>query len=86
MPQATNKSNGFDNQQFLNSMPPQAIHSSRKTAKWAKFTIDAIDAFGSASLTEGKTSRENKKINYDLVNNIFDPAEEIELIAKPIMK
>lgn len=75
MPKSNNKLEGFDNSTFLTTMPAQAIHSSKKTEKWAEQTIDAIDSFSNTSIGEGRTTRENKKINYDLINNIFDPAD-----------
>ena len=53
---------------YLNSMPPQAIHSTKKTKEWAEKTIDAIDGFSSNS----SNITENRRINYNLVNNIFD--------------
>ena len=63
-------------------LPAQAIHSSKKTPKWAHETIDAIDAMGSLSLLNGRLNNQNKQTNYNLVNGIFDP-QDFKYVTDP---
>jgi len=58
-----------------NSMPPQRIHSTKKTPKWGIRCLMAIKGMSNSVDTQGRSSRENKEENYDLVNSIFQESD-----------
>jgi hypothetical protein len=58
-------------QQTPTSMPPQHISSTLKTPAWGRKCVLAIKSMSTITDDMGRTSRENKEINYDLVNSIF---------------
>lgn len=64
-----------NNPNLIPTMPAQAIHSSKKTDEWAKQTMEAIESMSSAFKINGRTSSEHKQVNYNLLNNIFDPSD-----------
>lgn len=68
--------------QTPNSMPPQHIHSSRKTPAWGRNCVRAIKAMSSGIDDMGRTTRENKEENYDLVNSRFKE-ENFEHVLNP---
>jgi len=55
----------------INSMPEQNIPFSQKTKEWGIKNLLAIRAMSNTTDDTGRSSRENKEINYDLVNSIF---------------
>ena len=63
-------------------MPAQKLPDSLKTEAWAKQCVDAIIAMGSNTLLNGRTSRQNKQVNYDLYNSKFDESD-FEYVTKP---
>ena len=64
-------------------MPPQKLDSSKKTQEWGKQSVDAIIGMGSARLyVNGRTSKQNKQINYDLFNSKHND-EDFDFIINP---
>lgn len=59
----------------LTTMPAQAIHSSKKTEEWGKQSMEAIEGMCSSYRVNGRASAEHKQVNYNLLNNIFDPKD-----------
>jgi len=60
--------------QHISTMPPQHIHSSRKTDEWGRRCVLAIQGMSNTHIN-GRTSREEKEINYNIVNSQFDSGE-----------
>lgn len=58
-------------QQYPSSMPPQNISSTKKTPKWGINCVRAIKSMATTVDDMGRSSRENKEVNYDLVNSRF---------------
>ena len=54
-----------------NSMPQQHIKSTLKNPIWGQNCVRAVRAMASGKDDMGRTSRENKEENYDLVNSKF---------------
>ena len=65
-----------------NMMPVQKISSSQKTEEWGKLSVDAIIGMSNTALRNGRTSKQNKQINYDLYNSKFDEAD-FDYVTKP---
>ena len=63
-------------------MPAQYLRSTLKTPKWGRECVDGIKAMASSQNDMGRSSKENKKENYDLVNSIFDPSN-MEHVVSP---
>ena len=57
------------------SMPPQHISSTKKGPLWGRRCVEAIKYMANTTDDMGRSSRENKEINYDLVNSIFREAD-----------
>ncbi len=53
-------------------MPPQKLAFKAKDEEWRKACINAIISMGTSTTYNGRTSRHNKEVNYNLVNSIFD--------------
>lgn len=53
-------------------MPKQMIPESKKTKKWGQDCVEAVASFGRESRINGRSSSEQKQVNYDLVNSILD--------------
>ena len=53
------------------SMPPQHLSSTLKTPKWGRKCLRAIKSMSTSVNDMGRSTRENKEENYDLVNSIF---------------
>src|SRR5690349_21706792 len=66
----------------ISTMPQQKLPLSKKTEEWRKQCVDALIARGNQREYNGRTSRERKRINYDLVNSIFDE-RDMEYIVNP---
>ena len=66
----------------INVMPPQHISSIRKTPLWGRNSVMAIKGMSSSTDDTGRTSRENKEVNYDLVNSIFKE-EDFDIVTNP---
>lgn len=64
-------------------MPPQKLTTAAKTKDWAKQSLDAVIGMSSSSLNQnGRTSKQNKQINYDLYNSKFDE-EDFAYVLDP---
>lgn len=63
-------------------MPEQCIHSSKKTPEWGRKCVLAIKSMSTSVDDMGRTSRENKEENYDLVNSIFRE-ENFDYVLNP---
>jgi hypothetical protein len=63
-------------------MPAQYLKSTKKTPKWGRDCVNGIKAMASSQNDMGRSSKENKKENYDLVNSIFDPSN-MEHVVSP---
>lgn len=64
------------------NFPLQAIPSSRKTDKWAKKCVDAVENIGGLQAQSIRSSMRNKMINFDLFDGILHK-EDIENIVNP---
>lgn len=54
------------------SIPQQKLLTSQKGKKWQKANIDGIIHLSGTSKADGRSSKQNKQENYNLVNSIFD--------------
>ncbi len=63
-------------------MPMQKISSSQKNEEWSKQCVDAILGMANSTMRNGRTSKQNKQINYDLYNSRFDE-EDWDYVTKP---
>jgi len=64
-------------------MPPQKKTSAQKTTEWSKQCVDAI--IGMATNTtyrNGRTSKQNKQVNYDLYNSKHDD-DDFDYVINP---
>lgn len=68
--------------QVPTGMPPQHIPTADKTTDWGKRCVLAIKSMSTTMDDMGRTSRENKEINYDLVNSIYRE-EDFDHILNP---
>lgn len=66
--------------QFVNFLPRQKLSESQKTKKWHVDCIDAGMGIINTYDNTRRTSRYTKKINYDLVSNIFHKEDLIYVI------
>lgn len=57
---------------YGNGMPPQKLAFKSKDEIWKKACVNTIIGMGTATYYNGRTSRYNKQVNYNLVNSIFD--------------
>ena len=64
------------------SMPDQHINSTRKGPEWVRRCTLAIRSMSTVVDDMGRTSRENKEVNYDLVNSIFRE-EDFDYVLNP---
>lgn len=64
------------------NMPSQKVSNSQKTKEWQQLCVDAIIGSGNDRLVNGRSSKQNKQINYDLYNSKFDE-EDFEYVTKP---
>ena len=60
-------------QQVRTSMPRQAIPYTKKTDSWREETMDAVD--GMASSQKSRLNRDRMRVNYNLMNSIFDSSD-----------
>ena len=63
-------------------LPAQKIPNSQKTEEWGKQCIDGIISMGNAKLYNGRSTKYNKQVNYNLVNSIFDE-QDFEYVLNP---
>lgn len=57
-------------------MPAQKTTSAQKTSEWGRLCVDAIIGMASSStFRNGRTSKQNKQVNYDLYNSKHDDAD-----------
>lgn len=63
--------NQYYNTQLNGSLPRQKISESSKDKKWREQCVEAISNMGRDVVSNGRTSKDIKQINYDLVNSIF---------------
>jgi hypothetical protein len=63
-------------------MPAQYIKSTKKTPAWGRDCVNSIKAMASSQNDMGRSSKENKQENYDLVNSIFDTSN-MEHVVSP---
>lgn len=64
------------------SFPLQAIPTSKKTNKWAKKCVDAVENITNVQAESVRTSIRNKQINFDLFNGILHK-EDIAKVVNP---
>ena len=57
------------------SLPRQAIARSAKGPMWRRSNVDAIHNMGNIVVHNGRTSKQRKQTNYNLVNSITDPGD-----------
>lgn len=53
------------------AMPAQHLHSRKKNTAWGQRCVKSIQSMSNTTDEMGRTSRENKEENYDLVNSVF---------------
>ena len=68
--------------QVAASMPPQHISSTRKTPTWGRKCVRAIKAMSTGVDDMGRSTRENKEENYDLVNSRYRE-EDFDHVLNP---
>jgi len=66
-----------------NAMPPQHLNSTSKTPKWGRDTVLSIKSMSTVTDDMGRSSRENKEINYDLVNSKFRE-QDFDYVLNPM--
>jgi hypothetical protein len=66
-----------------NSMPPQHIRSTKKNDNWGRKCVLAIKSMSTVVDDMGRSSRENKEVNYDLVNSRFRE-EDFDYVLNPM--
>jgi hypothetical protein len=54
------------------SIPQQKLLTSQKGKKWQKANIDGIIHLAGTAAKDGRSSKQNKQENYDIVNSIFN--------------
>ena len=64
------------------AMPPQHLSSTFKGTDWGRRCVKAIQGFSSGIDDMGRTTRENKEENYDLVNSRFRE-ENFDYVLNP---
>ena len=65
------------------ALPPQRVSSSEKSKEsWRNANVDAIISMAQVGGGEGRSSRYNKQINYDLVNSRFRQ-EDFQYVLNP---
>lgn len=69
--------------QSANAMPPQHIPSTEKTPEWGRNCVLAIRNMASGVDEMGRSTRENKEENYDLINSRFRE-ENFEHVLNPL--
>ena len=60
---------------YATAMPPQKISMSRKNDEWRRQCVEAIINMSGQLGRNGRTSKQNKQINYDLYNSKFDESD-----------
>ena len=63
-------------------MPPQKLTTGAKTKAWAQQSVDAVIGMSSSVISNGRTTRQNKQINYDLYNSRFNE-EDFDYVINP---
>jgi len=72
-----------NNNTYRNSnLPAQKTTLAQKTKEWQEACVSAIIGMGYSTMRNGRTSKQNKQINYDLYNSKFDQ-EDFEYVTKP---
>jgi hypothetical protein len=66
---------------FYTALPAQKLPESKKGKSWREQCVDSIVSFGQ-SRSNGRTTTQRKKTNYDLVNSIFD-FKDLQYILDP---
>jgi len=56
-------------------MPPQRLSYKKKTDAWREQCVDSIDGLATNFRKDGRTSRHNKRVNYDLMNSIYEESD-----------
>jgi len=52
--------------------PAQKLALNKKTVKWREDNVDAVDGMATSLSQDGRSSSSTKKVNYNLLNSIFD--------------
>jgi hypothetical protein len=60
------------NNPYTNSLPPQKLSIARKGKKWREASVDAIINLSSQTLSDNRSSKYTKQVNYNLYNSIFE--------------
>lgn len=64
-------------------MPRQKISRKMKGDKWGEANVDAIDGMATSYAWEGRSTKECKKNNYNLMNSIVDP-QDFKYVVDPL--
>jgi|1_EtaG_2_1085319.scaffolds.fasta_scaffold00175_14 hypothetical protein len=57
------------------TMPPQKIALGMKGDKWREMCVDAIDGLATSVAWDGRSSKQRKQINYNLLNSKLDEGD-----------
>ena len=57
------------------AMPAQKLSLAQKGKKWREECVEAVTGMGNMNYSNGRTSRDRKQTNYNLVNSIFDESD-----------
>lgn len=57
------------------SLPPQKLSMSRKGKAWREASVDAIINLSSQTLSNNRSSKYSKQVNYNLYNSIFEEGD-----------
>lgn len=63
-------------------MPRQMLPESEKTEEWRKSCMDALIGFGNQITANGRSTRQRKQANYDLMNSIYDE-RDFDYVTNP---
>jgi len=66
--------------EYANQLPPQKIPFSEKDKDWRERCVQAIMGLGNSLAHNGRTTRNNKLVNYNIINSIFDPEEFVKVL------
>lgn len=68
--------NNIQSSNISHGMPPQKVSSNKKKeTKWQESCVNAISNMSGGRDLNGRSSKERKKINYDLINSILDESD-----------
>ena len=65
------------------SLPPQKVSTARKGKNWQQMSVDAIINLSSQTISNNRSSKYNKQVNYNLYNSIFEETD-FDYILNPM--